>query len=87
MIFPTFDKSELQEMNESAKKLNANVDIRFVESEKQSFWKQILNERNLTYNVAKNDVVVSRNDLSVASCYYLNPENKLITDKKEYDIK
>lgn len=74
-------------MNESAKKLNANVDIRFLESEKQSLWKQILNERNLTYNVAKNDVVVSRNDLSVASCYYFNPKNKLITDKKGYDIK
>lgn len=87
VIFPTFDKSVLQEMNESAKKLNANVDIRFLESEKQSLWKQILNERNLTYNVAKNDVVVSRNDLSVASCYYFNPKNKLITDKKEYDIK
>ena len=87
MIFPTFDKSVLQEMDESAKKLNANVDIRFLESEKQSLWKQILNERNLTYNVAKNDVVVSRNDLSVASCYYFNPKDKLITDKKEYDIK
>ena len=77
----------LQEMDESAKKLNANVDIRFLESEKQSLWKQILNKKSLTYNVAKNDVVVSRNDLSVASCYYFNPKNKLITDKKEYDIK
>ena len=87
VIFPTFDKSVLQEMDESAKKLNANVDIRFLESEKQSLWKQILNKKSLTYNVAKNDVVVSRNDLSVASCYYFNPKNKLITDKKEYDIK
>lgn len=74
-------------MNESAKKLNANVNIGYLELEKQSFLKQILNERSLTYNVAKNDVVVSRNDLSVASCYYFNPKNQLITDKKGYDIK
>ena len=30
---------------------------------------------------------LSRNDFSVASCYYFNPKNKLITDKKEYYIK
>ena len=87
MIFPTFDKSVLQEMDESARKLNANVYVKYLESEKLSLWKQMLKERRLSYNVAKDDVVVSRNDLSVASCYYFKPKNKLITEKREYDIK
>lgn len=87
VIFPTFDKSVLQEMDESARKLNANVYVKYLESEKLSLWKQMLKERRLSYNVAKDDVVVSRNDLSVASCYYFKPKNKLITEKREYDIK
>lgn len=87
VFFPTFDKSVLQEMDESAKKLNANVYIKYLESEKRSLWKQMLNEERPSYNVAKDDVVVSRNDLSMASCYYLEPKSKLITNKKEYIAK
>lgn len=83
VVFPTFDESVVKEMDSAAKILNANVLIKYKRTDgfwaNMSIWKK-------DYYVVDNDVVVVRNDSSTVSCYYFNPSDKSITNKKEYDV-
>lgn len=84
VVFPSFDPEELLEMEEAASCLKANVYIKYAQSQKQSFWRLLLDGRRLIYNVSKKDVVVTRNTQSSVSCYYFDPNNNLLEGKREY---
>lgn len=86
VIFPTFDYSELLEMEKATKCLKANVYINYLKSESYNFLKLLLDGKRLIYNVSKNDVVVSRKDSSLVSCYYFEPNSKMVIDKRDYKL-
>ena len=83
VVFPTLDDLVLQKMDKIAKVLNANVHIKYMRI--AGFWSNILT-RQLEYYVDNNDVVVTRNDSSPVACYYFNPSDKGITNKREYYV-
>lgn len=84
VVLPSFDSDELLEMEEAVRCLKANVYIKYTPSQKQSFWSLLLDGRRLIYNVSQKDVVVTRNTQSSVSCYYFDPNNNLLEEKREY---
>lgn len=84
VVLPSFDPKELLEMEEAARCLKANVYIKYAQSQNQSFWKLLLEGKRLIYNVSKKDVVVTRDTQNSVSCYYFEPNNNLLEDKREY---
>lgn len=84
VVFPTCCETELKEMKKAAQCLNSNVSIQYIQEVKNKFLSRWFEDKRKVYCVRNYDVVVTRNDSALVSCYYFEPKQKIILNKKEY---